>query len=250
MKKNSQLGIIFSVKKMLFVTCWLIFFLAGCGLDTFYYLNPPISRDFINEAESLSQDSSKHYVSFVTASNPDAADFFQGTAIYYMIYNSASRLLSDQSTIENLDKDNSNQGINNLLSWGYQALITDQIDAVNLIPSGGSKEVVIRLFNEGIYQTGVGYAYPANVSVDGTSIGIPLRCFDNKNFSFNETADPEDSDSVPEEGQEDVRFSTGTPTSTWYVALYAVSTGMSPSLTPVYSSVTFLGSLAIVPTSN
>lgn len=250
MKRNSQLGIIFSVKKLSLMACWLIFFLAGCGLDTFYYLNPPISRTFINEAESASQDPNLHYVTFLTATNPDSEDIFQGTVVYYMIYNSPSRLISDQQSIENLSEENSNQGINNLLSWGYQALTTDQIDTVNLIPAGGAREVSIRLFNEGSYQDESGYPYPADVSVDGASIGIPLRSFEDKVFSFNTNAEPDDPDSVPVEGQEDVRFSSGVSTATWYVALYAVSTGTSPSLTPVYSNVTFLGSLAIVPTSN
>lgn len=249
MKKNSQLGIIFSVKKLLLMICWLVFFLAGCGLDTFYYLNAPNSLNFINEAESTSQDPTMHYVSFVTASNPDNDDFFQGTAVYYRIYNSASRLLSDQRSIENLDKDTSNQGINRLFSWGYQPLTTDKIDTANLISAGGAKEVSIRLFNEGSQSGGV-YPYPANISVDGTSIGVPLRSFEDKNFSFSTTASADDPDSVPEEGEEDVQYSAGVSTSTWYVALYAVSAGMTPSLTPVYSSVTFLGSLAIVPTSN
>lgn len=245
MQKESQQGIILSVKKMLtMMACWLfIFFLSACGLDTFYYLDSPISLYFIDEAASLSNDPSVHYVSFLTTSNVDGSDVFQGTSVYYMIYNSPSLLLSDKASIENINENNSEQGMNRLIQWGYQALTTSQIHTVNLVPSStGITVVSIRLYDED--------GNPAEMKIDEKNEGVPLRAFENKTFSFNANAQPDSPDSVPREGDSDVRFSASSPTSTWYVALYAVSTGMSPSLTPVYSQVTYLGSLAITPTSN
>lgn len=242
-------GIILSMTRLLVASCLFFCFLSGCGLDTFYYLNPPTTVHFINEAETTSQDAEKHYVSFVTASNPDSQDIFQGTAVYYKIYNDKNTLISNHKAIESLNDNNSNQGINRLFGWGYQPLTTDEINTVNLVSSGSVGTVSIRLFNE-IPQSGGGYSYSAEVSVDGVDKGIPLRSFDGKNFSFNTNANPDDPNSVPRDGQEDVWFSPGISTDIWYVALYAVSTGTSPSLTPVYSSVTFLGSLAIKPTTN
>lgn len=241
LQKESRQGIIFSVRKILMMACWLcIFCLLSCGMDTFYYLDPPISIEFIDEAESSSEDPSIHYVSFLTSSNADGSDIFQGTSVYYMIYNNPSLLLSDKTSIENLNENNSDQGMNRLIQWGYQALTTSQSSTVNLVPSSiGIAEVSIRLYNED--------GNPAEVRIDGIDKGVPLRAFENKTFSFDENAQKDSIYSVPRGGESDVRFSAGYSTATWYVALYAVSTGMSPSLTPVYSQVTYLGSLAITP---
>ena len=103
----------------------------------------------------------------------------------------------------------------------------------------GIAEVSIRLYNED--------GNPAEVRIDGIDKGVPLRAFENKTFSFDKNAQEDSIYSVPREGESDVRFTASYSTATWYVALYAVSTGMSPSLTPVYSQVTYLGSLAITP---
>lgn len=233
---------------MIFSWLFLLVFFSACGLDTFYYLDPPISIDFIDETESLSNDPSKQFVSFATASsNADNADIFQGSSVYYKIYNSPDQLFNNKKSIENINKEYTNQGMELLISWGYQPLTTDKVDTVNLVAAGGSQEVTIRLWNQTL--DGEGYKYPARIQVGGNDIGIPVRSVNDNFFSFNSSVDGDSPYSLPMEGQEDVRFSTGAGTSTWYVALYAVSTGMSPSLTPVYSQVVYLGSLAIVPSN-
>lgn len=233
---------------MIFSWFFLLVFFSACGLDTFYYLDPPISIDFIDETESLSNDPLKKFVSFATvSSNADNADIFQGSSVYYKIYNSPDQLFNNKKSIENINKEYTNQGMELLISWGYQPLTTDKVTTANLVSAGQTKAVTIRLANT--TQTNQGYAYPASITVDGQSIGVPVRSVENKTFSFSSTADSNSIYSLPEEGQEDVSFSTGAGTSTWYVALYAVSTGMSPSLTPLYSQVVYLGSLAIVPSN-
>ena len=234
---------------MIFSWFFLLVFFSACGLDTFYYLDPPISIDFIDEAESLSTDPSKQFVSFITASsNADNADIFQGSSVYYKIYNSPDQLFNNKKSIENINKEYTNQGMELLISWGYQPLTTDKVDTVNLVAAGGSQEVTIRLWNQTLDGEG-NYTYPARIQVGGNDIGIPVRSVNDNFFSFNSSVDGDSPYSLPMEGQEDVSFSTGAGTSTWYVALYAVSTGMSPSLTPVYSQVVYLGSLAIVPSN-
>ncbi len=239
------------MKKIWMIFSWLFLLLifSACGLDTFYYLNPPISMTFIDEASSLSNDPTKQFVSFKTASNADSEDVFQGTSVYYKIFNSTSQLLSNKTSIENIDSEYTNQGIDRLISWGYQPLTTDKVTTANLVPAGDVKVVSIRLYNQ--TQDGAGnYEYPAEITVDGQNIGVPVRSVEDKTFSFNPTAESNSIYSLPVEGQEDVSFSAGVGTNTWYVALYAVSTGMSPSLTPVYSQAVYLGSLSIVPSSN
>lgn len=233
---------------MIFSWFFLLVFFSACGLETFYYLDPPISIDFIDETESLSTDPSKQFVSFATASsNADNADIFQGSSVYYKIYNSPDQLFNNKKSIENINKEYTNQGMELLISWGYQPLTTDKVTTANLVSAGQTKAVTIRLANA--TQTKQGYAYPANITVDGQSIGVPVRSVENKTFSFSSTAESNSIYSLPEEGQEDVNYNSGAGTNMWYVALYAVSTGMSPSLTPVYSQVVYLGSLAIVPSN-
>ena len=237
------------ILRMIFSWLFLLVFFSACGLDTFYYLDPPISIDFIDETESLSNDPSKQFVSFATASsNADNADIFQGSSVYYKIYNSPDQLFNNKKSIENINKEYTNQGMELLISWGYQPLTTDKVDTVNLVAAGGSQEVTIRLWNQTLDGEG-NYKYPARIQVGGNDIGIPVRSVNDNFFSFNSSVDGDSPYSLPMEGQEDVSFSTGAGTSTWYVALYAVSTGMSPSLTPVYSQVVYLGSLAIVPSN-
>lgn len=232
----------------MFSWLFLLLLFSACGLDTFYYLDPPISMTFIDEATSLSNDPSKQFVSFVTASsNAGNADIFQGTSVYYKIFNSPAALLSNKASIENINAEYTNQGIERLIGWGYQPLTTDKVTTANLVSAGQTGEVTIRLANA--TQINQGYAYPAAITVGGSGIGVPLRSVEKKTFSFNSTVPLDSIDSVPVAGQEDVTFSAGFATTTWYVALYAVSTGMSPSLTPVYSQVVYLGSLAIVPSN-
>lgn len=232
----------------MFSWLFLLLFFSACGLDTFYYIDPPISRHFIDDASSLSSDPSNQFVSFITASpNADNADIFQGTSVYYKIFNDTNQLKSNKISIENINSEYTNQGIERLISWGYQPLTTDKVTTANLVSAGQTKAVTIRLANA--TQINQGYAYPAEIIVDGQSIGIPVRSVDNKTFSFNSTAESNSIYSLPVEGQEDVSFSAGAGTNMWYVALYAVSTGMSPSLTPVYSKVVYLGSLAIEPSN-
>ena len=238
------------MKKIWMIFSWLFFvlFYSACGLDTFYYLNSPVSMTYIDEAASLSNDPTKQFVSFITTSNDDNEDIFQGTSVYYKIFNDPNQLLSNKTTIENIDSEYTNQGIERLISWGYQALTSDKVTTANLVPAGDVKVVSIRLYNQ--TPDGAGnYEYPAEITVDGQSIGIPVRSVEDKTFSFSSTADSNSLYSLPVEGQEDVSFSAGVGTSIWYVALYAVSTGMSPSLTPVYSQAVYLGSLSIVPSN-
>lgn len=234
---------------MVFGRLFFLLSFSSCGMETFYYLDPPVSRDFIDEAASPSLDPAKQFVSFVTAPNTGSQDVFQGTAVYYRIFNSPDQLLSNKASIESINAEYSSQGMERLVSWGYQPLSASGLATANLVSAGGAKRVSIRLYNEDPDPSGR-YAYPAEVLVDGRSVGVPLRSVEGKTFSFDADAEPDSADSVPAEGQADVSFAAGFGTSIWYVALYAVSAGTSPSLTPVYSQVVYLGSLAIEPASN
>ena len=135
--------------------------------------------------------------------NSESREIFQGTSVYYKIYNSPTQLLSHKTTIENIDTEYSDQGIGRLIDWGYQALTTAELTTANLVSASDSiKEVSIRLSNQTEDPQSPGkYLYPAAVTIDGTGIGIPLRSVDDKTFSFSATAGDDSPDSVPREGK-------------------------------------------------
>ena len=82
------------LRKILFYSCLFVFPLFSCGLDTFYYLNHPIRTRFIDAATSAgdSLDPNLQYFAFKTVDT--AGDVYQGTAVYYKIYNDPQKLQS------------------------------------------------------------------------------------------------------------------------------------------------------------
>ncbi|AEE17139.1 hypothetical protein Trebr_1717 [Treponema brennaborense DSM 12168] len=220
-----------------YVFCFVImlpvcFFLWSCGLDTYYYLEPPIIGSYVEKPV----DPENRIFSFYTVQNTGNADVFLGTAVYYKIYNNESLVKSDMASVSSVNLQYSDAAMNRLRSLKYSPLASGQIgDEVLILKSFGSTSVRIRLFSENDYS--------ATVTIGGTDYGIPLRTPLMKGFSFY----PEnDAAPVPAQGDSDVSYSAS-PTSadTWYVAAYAVSTGMNTELSPVYSQVLPLGYIMI-----
>ncbi|MBR5867561.1 MAG: hypothetical protein IKZ04_06580, partial [Spirochaetaceae bacterium] len=78
----------------------LILLLVSCGLETFYYLDPPLADAEIANPE----DPAERVFTFKTAKNIDSADIFKGTSVYYRLYNSFSAMTSNRSTIANINE--------------------------------------------------------------------------------------------------------------------------------------------------
>lgn len=214
----------------------LILLLVSCGLETFYYLDPPLADAEIANPE----DPAERVFTFKTAKNIDSADIFKGTSVYYRLYNSFSAMTSNRSTIANINEEYSDAAMNRMISLGFQPISVDNIELVST-KDDGSVTVQIRLFNENIYK--------AEVVVNDKNKGEPLRMPIRKGFSFYPVEEEtEDEYPVPTSDDEDTNYSSDGE-STWYVLAYAVSVGTSLELTPVYSQVTPLGYLAVEPDS-
>ena len=151
---------------------------------------------------------------------------YKGICIYYKIYTNASNIITHYNTI-NAESTGAG-GVSKLEGFTYRKLNgTDYI-----IPSSSTNQnVVIRLFNETSYTSGI--------EVDGNSIATPKRYFSNKTFQFSSTE-------YPETGDGDFN-GTQTTTGPWFVAAYAVSVSQSEtSLIPdVFSKPKYLGYIKI-----
>ncbi|MBU3849936.1 MAG: hypothetical protein IAA16_05160 [Candidatus Treponema excrementipullorum] len=228
------------LRKILFYSCLFVFPLFSCGLDTFYYLNHPIRTHFIDAATSAgdSSDPSLQYFEFRTVDT--AGDVYQGTAVYYKIYNDPQKLQSERIAIENYNEEYSDRGINTLRSYNYKLLSTTEITSSNLVTKNdGVTDVMIYLYDT--------TAHKPEVIIGGTSRGIPVRENDGY-FTFdNNDTSADGKYKCPQENDSDYTYTAGVTTEAYYVAAFAVATGMNTSLTPIYSQVEYLGSLKITP---
>lgn len=204
--------------------------LVSCGLDTFYYLDPPYNDAAIENPT----DPTERVFEFRTVTNSSSYDVFFGTSVYYRLYNSKLVMISNVTSINNVNDEYSDAAMNKMISLGFQPLAVGDSDVV--VPaSEGAVPVSIRLFDEG--------EYSANVTVSGQNMGIPLRMPSREGFSFYPANDEYP---VPQETDGDVYYSSSGGED-WYVAAYAVSIGRSLELTPVYSEVLYLGYLSVSP---
>ena len=70
----------FFIQIVFFVAFLLIF--VSCGLETFYFLDPPIN----NRITENPSDPSERFFSFRTVTNSSSADIFTGTAGYCFFF--------------------------------------------------------------------------------------------------------------------------------------------------------------------
>lgn len=210
--------------------CGIIPCFFSCGLDVFYYLDrPSVTGGGVIKNPKTPES---RVFSFITAPNSSQRDIFQGTAVYYRLYNDFSRMNSDMSSISSVNTElYSDKGMTRLLSYGYQPMVAGNGNPIMIPVSEGTVTVSVRPFSEGGYQ--------AAVSVNGTPRGEPMRTPLRRGFTFfpENEAYPE-----PVETDIDTQFSN-TDADGWWLAAYAVSVGQSPDMTPVYSQVEVLGYL-------
>ncbi|MGN0728594.1 hypothetical protein [Treponema sp.] len=245
-----------------FFLCSFVFF--SCGLDTFYYLEPPKTDG--HTVKYTSDDRTQHFFSFLTNEKGDNADYdssdfsFLGTEVYYKIYNNFSTMVSVQNAVDSLNSssDVSAAAINLINSRGYKTLSFSSYSKTPLIPqTGTNRYVYIRLnsYNEGnensLFTRIACYGSSAMNSYEPETpglvvIGIPLRSTSSGSsygFNFNKKSN---SNPLPVSGDEDVNFSTsGSESGVWYVDMWAVSVGRDSNYSPSYSKVLHLGSIKI-----
>lgn len=233
------------------VTC-LFLFNSGCGLDTVYVLDSPHLIVHSPEAQNESQDTK--YFEFYTNESTNIEGFtFQGTEVYYKIYNSYSQMTSETSVLQTLSNDTDKSAtaadkmINNTSSggYGYKALKVAGNQTSPLIPDSGSNErVYIRLTD---YQNVEDYS--AKILVNGQYLNgsvsktVPVRnTADRRTFNFGRNGSL---DIVPTSVDDDVKYSSGVSSSTWYVAMFAAGIGIDASYQNYYSNILYLGSVSI-----
>lgn len=237
---------------LLVINACLLFFNSSCGLDTFYVLDPPISLIHQPDYGNESQDSK--YFEFWTNENTRIEGFtFQGTEVYYKIYNSYSQMTTEINVLQTLSNDADKSAtaaekmINNTSSggYGYKALKVAGNLTTPLIPAVNSNQrVYIRLSD---YQNVEDYS--AKILVDGTYLNesavktIPVRNTpDRRTFNFGRNGSL---DIAPNKDDDDVKFTSGVTSTKWYVAMFAAGVGIDASYQNYYSNILYLGSVSI-----
>lgn len=212
--------------------CIFVLTTAACGIENVIYLERPRRR----YGTSYLNDLSKRYCEFATAgawNTENAAGYFQGTEIYYRIYERESDCTSDISAISRYNDDNPANAATYLQDTKkYYRLITADTSKRPLMPASISDTIVrFRLQDYG------DTVDPALLTVDSSSLGVPYRgleipvdkrSFEKQNIALEDT---------------DVQKTSSTNESTefWYVNFYAVSYGYDKSFRTLYSSLEPLG---------
>lgn len=244
--------------------CLFSFLNFGCGLDSFYYLDPPLQ---INETYYSGSDPLTRYFSFQTNEsaatsevnssylNASSSFIFSGTEVYYKIYNNYSTMLSVQTDVDSYINDSTNVlGSAEYLinKKGYVLLNTSSGNISPLIPATGeNRYCYIRLMDYGnnvAYQNIIcigsqqfSYYDPNNVILNTY---YPRRSINSK-YGFNFNSDDENN---PLPVQDDADFtcsSSGSESGVWYVDMYAISFGRDDTFSRSYSKPVRLGSITI-----
>ena len=225
---------------ILLIAGCLILFNSGCGLDTFYVIDPPY---VYHEPIYSSMDQTEHYFEFSTVENNYEGIKFLGTEVYYKIYDNSTRLISEYGNINSIatSENTANQSADRMIdTYKFQPLrSSDNTGANILIPdTGNSRKVKIRLSNY--------FDYEAEFSVQGVKYGVPVRSvLKNPVFSFKEIS----SDLLPKGGENadaDYAYSSSTEQiKDYYVCMFAVAVAQDVTYARLYSNVVYLGSVTI-----
>lgn len=247
---------------MLFTFCLFLF--VSCGLEAFYYLDPPQEDRLVLYTNS---DRTLDYFSFRTneGSEPNISlgEFeFLGTEVYYKIYRSSSAMTSCQSSISSITNgtDASAAAEKLIDSYGYKTLrFVSPKSQVSIVKDAQTPRYVYIRLNHfqgesednpytNVVCTGrtqmKEYDSSWNTEGSGVDVYFPRRNI-NSSYGFNFNSKDENSP-VPKNGDEDVTWSdTATEEGCWYIDMYAVSVGRDTSFTTSYSEVLHLGSITV-----
>lgn len=252
-----------------------LFCFNSCGMDVVYYLAAPVTAynvPTINSA-NYSDTSSNYeysYFSFKTSevANKEFLDEsnnfrFDGTAIYYKIYNNYSTMNSDISSVSSKisDTNESSAATYVIDSLKYQQLKASGSNEVPLIKASSNsldRKVYIRLTNyhekeNSLFKSRilVGGNCESGTTTDATiNFGTPRRTgTDDLNFDFGRkyTSGKYNGSYVfPDKDDVDVKYSSsGSAEGIWYVNMYAIGIGTDESYTTYYTNALHLGAVAI-----
>ncbi len=210
-------------------TCILFLLLFSCGLDVYYFVEPPFnSVEIFNPPDETFQ-----VFSFTTAdsrnTDPSVVGqtvYFLGTDVYYKIYTDLSVLESHKKSINSANAEYTENGINKLNSLGFQKITSNPYSDPLIRKSASNQNVKIRLFDTSVYKS--------KIEVSGVDKGIPLR-YDGSSFNIQsgEILDGLDINGNPNSD------------SNYYVLMYAVSVSTVNLSQRIYSSLCPLGYLQL-----
>lgn len=233
---------------------FLIFFIlpccfyGSCGLEEVTVVDEATVT--YNYPSYSSDDYTTFYCEFLT-NEESQLDSFIGTDIYYKIYNNTSTLVSERSSINNVNtSSNGSAAVTRMKeTYTYQKLGKNPATGESyFIPAtGNNRRVYFR-----IYDSGDGDDLKADIRISGSSIGsIPYRYSLDKSFDFFDNDDSDDSDKIdvePVSGDLDYKYSsTATYSDRYFVQFFAVGVAWDTSnLTSSYSLVLDLGAIPVI----
>lgn len=252
-----------------YLVCLLLFntlFLCTCGLDKYEYIEGP--EYLIHRPYEDSSYENKYFEFKTKASNNSK---FKGTAVYYRIYNSLSKMNTDVGNITTYiySEDNKakaadllfatnekNQGFKPLLYWDpvTKEEYTESI-LVNIkkyLPNE-AHNIRIRLsdyqYKEGDELSVDANAYMAYIIFDNAEKQLkrPIRYVDNLTFNFGRFS-TETNSRIPAAEDLDVCYSETTSEddeNRWYVPMFAIGIATAEDYSPFYSVPLYLGYVII-----
>lgn len=238
----------------LFCVCLLFLtpLLCTCGLDKYEYIEAP---DSLLHRPYENSPFNEMYFEFKTKATSNSN--FRGTAVYYRIYNSLSKMNTDVSNITTYiySEDNKAKAAEKLLetnekNQGFKPLLYKDFNEAILIDDKNydakdSHNIKIRLSDYQYYEGDEDSAFMAQIVFDGkeASLKRPVRYTDNLTFNFGRYS-IETKSHKPQEEDLDVCYSETTSEddeNKWYVPMFAVGVTMDASYTYNYSVPLYLG---------
>lgn len=250
-------------RNLLFITVFLFvsFLCIGCGLDSFYYLDPPISGS--HTPRYSDNDTMLYYFSFLTSETEANGSFgesdftFLGTEVYYKIYNNASNLAGVNSAIDSMNttSDVSSAATSLINSYGYKPLsfAGGPYRSPLVMATGSNVYVYIRPASDPTFSPdfapAICFSTKSISSVGNSEVSyiterlVPRRAINSK-YGFHFNSD-DSNNPVPVSQDSDVSYGSFTESRVWYVDMYAVSLGRDSSYSPSYSKVLHLGTVPV-----
>ena len=219
-----------------FFCCLYSMLIVSCGIESVIYLEKP-RRTYDT---SYLNDVSARYCEFNTADSVNtthAAGYFQGTEIYYRIYEREGDCVSDRTAINQYNENNPSSAAQYLQDTKkYYRLTTSTITRRPLI-AGSASDVKVRFR----LQDYGGTTDPAQLVAGGSSRGIPYR---GTNILLSKRRFDRQNIAVSDEDVQAASSSGGTD-EFWCVNFYTVSYGYDRAFRTLYSSLEPLGYIKI-----
>ena len=219
-----------------FFCCFTSLLTTACGIPSFIYLEKP---QYPTHNPSNLTALNDRYCAFKTAdgwNTANASGYFQGTEIYYRIYERKNDCENDRDIINEYNDKNPFAAAEYLENTKkYYRLATTNISTRPLIgtyPSNASVRFRLQDYGSPVID-------PAQLTINGLSRGTPRRDGRIQNSKiFNK-----DNIAV---GDDDVQAASSSGTEEyWYVNFYAVSYGYTATFSTLHSALEYLGYILI-----